>query len=272
MASWDDWITALIGGAGAYAGAQAGGPQTTTQTTQMPPEMMGQWKAYADFANQVANRPYQSGVAPMSQDQYQAMDMVRNAAGGTPEMQAGSQALQGFLGGGQQNPFMGMDNPYLKGIIQNTNDEVQNRMGTAAFSSGSFGNSGVANQTAKALADSTNALQYGQYMNSANLAENALNRTTSMIPQALNYQNQYFNNASQQLQTGAMQQAQGQNMLTDYLNYPQKQLNTMGQPLNFNTGATTTQSVPGNTTASAIGGGLLGLKIGDLWNQWGKTA
>jgi len=41
-------------------------------------------------------------------------------------------------------------------------------------------------------------------------------------------------------------------------------LDYMGKPLNFNTGSTSTQSVPGSPYASALGGGLLGLQFGNL--------
>ena len=264
MADSFDW-TSLIGPLlGGYAGYRAGGPQTQTTSTQMDPDMKNQWLAYRDFANQVANRPYTPGVAPFSQDQYQSMDQVRNLSGGGMEQQAGSAALQGFLGGGAQNPYMN-SNPYLAGIMQTTGDQIQNRMNTSAFSSGSFGNSGIGYSGAKALADSANQLQYGDYQNQANLAENALNRTASMIPQALGYQNQGLTNASALMQSGAMQQNLGQNYLTDYLNYPAKQLGYMGQPLGFNMGQTTTQQIPGNTWASALGGGLLGYQLGNAF-------
>jgi hypothetical protein len=260
-----DW-TSLIGPAiGAYAGYKAGGDTTTTQAP--PPEWMGQWNAYTNFANQVANRPYQNTVAPFSQDQYGAMDQIRRQSQGGPEQAAGSQALQGILSGANKNPYMGNDNPYMKGLIQNTNDEVQNRMGTAAFSSGSFGNSGVAGQTAKALADSTNNLQYQQYQNSANLYENQMNRQMQAVPQALNYQNQNLANSSALLQSGAMQQAQGQKTVDQWWNYPQQQLAAMGSPLGFNTGRSTTEQ--GNPYASALGGGLLGLQMAN--NLYGQT-
>lgn len=261
---WTKLIPMLMGGFGAYAGSQAGKDNTTTQTTQMNPQQQAQWDSYASFANQVANRPYQNTIVPFSQDQYEAMDKVRNASGGTQEMGLGSQALQGFLSGGQQNPFMG-DNPYLQSVIDQTNDSVQNRMGTGAFSSGSFGNAGVGQATAKALANNEGNLRYQNYQNSGNLAENALNRTASMVPQALNYQNQYFNNASQQLQTGGMQQALGQNMMNNWWQYPMQQLSIMGQPLNLGQGSTTTLTQPGNQLASTIGGGLLGLKLGSAF-------
>jgi hypothetical protein len=263
MADWTDFIAPALG---AFAGWKAGGDQTQTATNAPFPEWLGQWQGFRDFANQVANRPYQPGVAPFSQDQYAAMDQTRALAGGGPEQRAGSQALQSFLNGGNQNPYMGQ-NPYLQGIIDNTNDQVQNRMNTAAFNSGSFGNAGVGQATAKALADSSNALQFNNYQNSANLAESGLNRQASMIPQALTYQNQNLGNASALLQTGAMQQNQGQQLLSDYLNYPAKQLGFMGQPLGFNAGQTSTTSIPGNPYASALGGGLLGLQIGGAMGQ-----
>jgi hypothetical protein len=262
-----DW-TSLIGPAlGAWAGYKAGGDQTQTVQNTIPAPMMNQWQGYTNFANQLANRPYQNTVAPFTQDQYGAMDQIRAQSQGGPEQQAGSQALQSFLSGGNKNPYMG-DNPYLSGMIKRSNDEIMGRMNTGAFNSGSFGNSGVAETTAKAIGDSTNALQFANYQNSANLAESGLNRQASMIPQALTYQNQNLANSSALLQSGAMQQQQGQKTLDNWWNYPMQQLGIMGQPLGFNIGQNSTTSIPGNPWASALGGGLLGLQLG---NAMGST-
>lgn len=246
---WTDLIGPGLGLVGGYLGGQAGGPETQTRT--LPPEMMGAWNAYNQFAGQVANRPYQPGVATFSQDQYGAMDRIRQQAGGGPEQQAASGAFQNFMKGPESNP-------YLKGLVQQTQDDVQNRMGTAAFSSGSFGNSGVASQTAKALADSQN-----------NLYNSQLNTMANMIPMGNQFQQQNLNNADALFRSGSQQQTQGQNMLNDYLGYPGKQLDYMGKPLGFAQGSQTT--IPGNPYASALGGGLLGLQIGNLFNQTPTT-
>jgi hypothetical protein len=266
MADWTDWLGAGLGLAGGYMGAKAGGDQTTTTTNAPFPAWLSQWGGYNQFANTLANRPYQNTVAPFTQDQYGAMDQIRAQAGGGPEQQAGSQALRTFLSGGNQNPYIGQ-NPYLANMVNQANDQIQNRMGTAAFNSGSFGNSGVAAQTAKAIGDSTNALNFANYNQSANLAESGLNRQAQMIPQALTYQNQNLGNASALLQSGAMQQQQGQKTLDNWWNYPMQQLDIMGRPLGFNAGQTQTQNIPGNPWASALGGGLLGLQIGSAATQ-----
>lgn len=258
---WSSLISAGAGLAGSYLGAQAGGPQTTQSQTQLNPGMQGQWNAYQNFANQAAGIPYApyggSQVAGFTQDQYGAMDQVRGNAMGGPEQQAGSNALQGVL-----NATPG-SNPFLQGMINQTGDEVQNRMGSAAFGSGSFGNSGVAQQTAKGLADSANNLRYQAY-------ESDLGRKMGGIGQALNYQGQNMQNANALLQTGAMQQNQGQRYLDDargrwdeMRNYPKQQLGYLGAPLGFNTGMTQSSTQPGNRAASALGGGLLGLQIGN---------
>ncbi len=269
--SWEDILKGIMGGVGAYAGYQAGGPNTTTSQVQMDPEVKGQWQAYRDFANQVANRPYTNTIAPFTQDQYGAMDQIRNLSGGGAEQQAGSQALQAFLSGGQQNPYMGLNNPFFNSVLGKMNDETMNRMDTAAFNSGSFGNSGVATQAADAVAQNAGNLGYQQYQNSANLAENALNRTASMVPQALGYQNQGLNNASAMLQSGAMQQNLGQQMMNNWWQYPMQQLSIMGQPLGFNMGSTSSQTNQGNPWASALGGGMLGLNFGNWFNQQPTT-
>lgn len=263
--NWGSWIGPIAGAVGSYFGAQQGGPQSTTQThqTQMSPEMRGQWDAFRQFSNQAAAVPYApyggSRVAGLTEDQLSSMDQVRANAQGGSEQRAGSQALQSFLSGPQAQ------NPYLDGMLRQTQDDVQARMGQGAFSSGSFGNSGVAGQTAKALADSSNNVRYGAY-------EQDRQRQFNAIPQALAYQNQNFQNANQLLQVGAMQQNQGQRYLDDassrwqeMRDYPRQQMSFLGAPLGYNMGQTSTQSAtqPGNRWASALGGGLLGLQLGN---------
>jgi hypothetical protein len=264
---WTSLIGPALGAAGAYYGAQQGGPQTTSQTSQMNPAMQGQWNGYQQFANQAAAIPYSpyqgSQVADFTQDQYGAMDQIRQNSMGGAEQQAGSQALQGVL-----NATPG-SNPYLDGMISRTNNDVQNRMGSAAFSSGSFGNSGVAQATASGLADSANTLRFGAY-------EADMGRKMQGIGQALGYQNQNMQNSNALLQSGAMQQNQGQRYLDDarsrydeMLNYPKQQLGYLGAPLGFNGGMTNSITQPGNRAASALGGGLLGLQLGGaVANQW----
>jgi len=258
---WTSMIPAATSLLGGWLGGQAGGDQTQTTQSSVDPRMMSQWLGYSNFANQLANRPYQNTVAPFSQDQYGAMDQIRQQSMGGPEQQAGSQALRSFLSGGNQNPYMGQ-NPHLQGMINSANDQIQNRMGTGAFASGSFGNAGIAQATGKAIGDSTNALNFANYNQSANLAEQGLNRQASMIPQALTYQNQNLGNSSALLQSGAMQQQKGQRTMDNWCNYPSQQLGFMGQPLGFNMGQTSSTTMPGNPYASALGGGLLGLQIG----------
>jgi hypothetical protein len=236
----------LIGPAlGAYFGYKSGGDETRTTQTTLPPEMMGQWNAYSSLANQLAARPYQNTISPFTQDQYGAMDQIRGQAQGGPEQSAASTAFQNFMRGPAANP-------YIQGAIQKTQDQVQNRMGTGAFASGSFGNAGVAKATAEGLGNATNDLYNQQFAQMGN-----------MIPQGLAFQQQNLGNSSALLQSGAMQQAQGQKTMDNWWNYPAQQLGFMGQPLGFNMGQTSTTSIPGNPYASALGGGLLGLQMGN---------
>ena len=63
MADWSDIFQGALGLGGAYLGSRAGGDQTQTTTNAPFPEWLGQWQNFNSFANQVANRPYQSNVA-----------------------------------------------------------------------------------------------------------------------------------------------------------------------------------------------------------------
>jgi len=268
---WSSLIGPALGAAGAYYGAQQGGPQTLTSQTQMPPEMMGQWNAYRDFTNRAASVPYAANpnqsVAGFTQDQYSAMDQIRNNSMGGPEQRAGSAALQDVLRGPQGG------NPYLEGMIKKTGDDVQARMGSAAFGSGSFGNSGIAQQTAEGLANSSNQLRFQGY-------ESDRNRQMQGIGQALNYQGQNMQNSNALLQSGGIQQNQGQRYADDATarwqemrDYPRQQAQFLGAPLGFNTGQISSQTQPGNRAASAVGGGILGLQLGNAWsNAYGGMA
>jgi len=152
-------------------------------------------------------------------------------------------------------------------MIKKTGDDVQARMGSAAFGSGSFGNSGIAQQTAEGLANSSNQLRFQGY-------ESDRNRQMQGIGQALNYQGQNMQNSNALLQSGGIQQNQGQRYADDATarwqemrNYPREQAAYLGAPLGFNTGQISSQTQPGNRAASAVGGGILGLQLGNAWNN-----
>jgi len=129
--------------------------------------------------------------APWGPAQPYIMDMLARAGGAA---QVGSaptadqNAAQGEMGkwasGENMNPLLGVNNPYLQAVIDNSNTDtmrgMQPMINRANAASGSFGNSGVADAYGRQAADvmSQNALKtrYGDYQNQQNLFESDANR------------------------------------------------------------------------------------------------
>lgn len=204
----------LLGTAlGGLLGATNGSKQSGTTTTSMEP-----WK----------------GQQPYLLD---AFERARTAAN-SPLIGQGQSNYMNVLKGPTVNPMLGMDNPYLKGMIDNANSDVTRAMmpamNQANYASGSFGNSGVADTYSKNLTDaySRNAtnLRFQDYTNQQNLQQQAVNNTLGFTSNANNY---------------AAQPAQ---------NY--------AQTVQGNYGGTTTTPYYSNPLSGILGGAMVGNKIG----------
>ena len=127
-------------------------------------------------------------VAPMNLYQNTGADMMGQVAtNGTPAGNAANSAISSIADGSQANPYIGLNNPALQSVIQNSNNNIADAFarGTgaqtrAAFgSAGGFGGSAYQEQQAandktlaQQLAANTDNLNYGAYLDSANTFAN----------------------------------------------------------------------------------------------------
>ena len=183
---------------------------TSTSTTTIPPQVLARYNSVNSQAQGVAATPFQqystnpnAFVAPVNQQQYagigginQAANMAQPAFGAAEAgtFNATQQATpQGFQSGvsNYMNPFL---NTAVQGTVnqlQNVNQQQQQSMLGNAISQGAFGG------------DRAN-IGLGNLMNQQNLA---LGQTVAGM------ENQGFQNAAQNYQTGINQQLAGSNQL-----------------------------------------------------------
>lgn len=146
--------------------------QTTTQTSEPPAWAKPYFQQALGMAGNIANQPYQAYagnlVAGLTGDQQQAADMIRNQAGNTGLLDAGTGYVQSVLaGGGPRNQYAGA-NPYLDQMIANAQGDVVNQYQNATLpglmsqfnAGGAYG--GSAHQQAVNQANTTLANQLGQ--------------------------------------------------------------------------------------------------------------
>ena len=142
-------------------------------------------------------------VAPWTDQQNAAAQMIQQRAltGSGAMNQAGQwfgNALQGqynvgpVASGGQasvgNNPYAGMDNPYLNTAINRAQDDVQTRINSQFGNGNAFGNTAHQETMARELGNVSNQMRMQDYSQQQGLAENAVNR---------NWQNQQFNIGNQ---------------------------------------------------------------------------
>lgn len=124
-----DWLKLGTTLAGGLAGASGAGPQTTTTSQSLPPELQ---QLLANLVPRV-----------------QQTSPVLNAAN--------QQALDTI-----QGKYLG-SNPYLEDMVRQQQDQMQNRFGTTMMGSGAFGNANVAQQGFKAMNEAANNLRFQNY-------------------------------------------------------------------------------------------------------------
>jgi hypothetical protein len=226
------------------------GTDTSSQVTSVPDWVQPYLANYMQTSQNVANLPYTpyqgqtvAGLNPFTVQGLNAQ--AQRAVEGSPVMSAGAGELQKTLGGGYLN-----GNPYLDAIIAKAGKDITGNMTNIDARSGSFGNSGVQDMTARALADSAMNMRYGDYSQERNRMMQGL----SMAP---TYANQDYIDATALQQAGQGFQQNQQAQLTDQYQrfqeaqqYPYKQLDTLGKGLGLNFGMTTTLQTPGTSPAA----------------------
>jgi len=242
---------------------------------------------YLGRARDVANVGYTPSpnqtVGPNAA-QNTAWQAVQNRAlNGSPVQSAANSTLTNTINGG----FLG-GNPYLDSmvdkaqgdVVRNYNNVVRPGQDAAMIRSGSFGNSGLQQQTQdsdKTLQDSLGNIS--TQLRGQNYAQERQNQQ-SALSMAPTFANQDYTDANQLLQAGNQQQQFSQNAANQNYNwwqeaqqYPTSRLNVLGNAIGTVQGNSRTQTstTPGTSTAASIvGGGLTAAQIGSLLGMFGK--
>lgn len=243
----------------------------TTQNSGLPAFAMPYGAGYLQRAQQVADTPYQAytgqrvaDFSPWQQQAFQAQ--AQRAMSGSPVMNAANSQLQSTISGANLN-----GNPYLQSqidaaqgdLVRQWNNVQKPQWDASMQRSGSFGNSGIAQ--AQAMAQEGLGRNLGmigsnmRFQNYANERNNQM-QATSMAP---TFAQQDYNDISQLQQAGAAYQGQNQRLLDnaysqfmDSRQYPQQQLDVLGNALGRINGNVSTQTSPGTSTGANIIGGL----------------
>lgn len=269
------WIGALIGAVGGLMTSSGGGDSTTT-TNSVPPELSGLAGSVGQRGAEIGNQPFNpypyNTTAGFTPYQFAGMDQIANQAMGPQSLLGNAQSnLTGVLGG----DYLSQGNPYMQSIIDKTQGDVMGRMNSGAFSSGSFGNAGVGQQTAQALADSGNQLRFQNYNQERDRQMQGLGLAPGIAAA------QYM--PGQQLMgIGGTMQQQGQNELNQWQNqfnqaqqWPFQTYDAMLAPFGRNLGgSSTTQGPSSNPVSGLLGGAMLGNRLQNQWQNasggWGS--
>lgn len=227
-------------------GGGGGGGGTSTTVQEIPAELKPLASAYTSKAIGLSNQAYTpyagQRYADLNPIQYAGVGAITDRAlSGSPTIANAEANLNQVIGG--------ESNPYLDDMVRRAQESVQSGMNTAAFNSGSYGNSGVAETSAKAMGDIATQMYGGAYD-----ADQA--RRMQAIGMAPQFGNLAYQDASQLLNAGQILQDQDQNQLDfAYEQFqerqadPYKKLAAMGGVFGSNLGGTST------TTQQNQGGG-----------------
>lgn len=282
----------ILGGLGALGGLFSSGDDEVTQRQELPSFLQPYAPLYAQMGYNLSQQPFNpypfETVAPFTQDQNAAMDMVRQRSmSGSPVVNAAQQQTLNTINGDYLNPST---NPYL----QQTFDQAANRVtdafsrGTAAQTDARFARAGAFGGSAWNEAQQANQRALGDSLAgmAANIFGNNYAQERSRQQQASqfapNLAAQDYRDAEALLNVGGMQQGLGQQYLTDDYSrfqqaqqYPYQQFQTFGQIFNPALGGQSTQTMPGvSPLAGALGGAMGGLGIYNAGQQagvWGNT-
>ena len=240
-----DSATRVKPGGRLYGGGGGGGQsQSSTTKPMIPDELKPLANLYVKQAEQIAQTPWQAyngqRYADLNQSQNLGLGMVQDRAlNGSATMNNAEQNLNGFMQGGS--------NPYLDSMVNKAQGNVLANAQGAAVRSGSFGNSGIAEQAAKQMGDVATSMYGNAY------SSDQANRL-SAIGMAPTFGNAAYQDAGQLLNAGNMMQGQQQKNLDfgfqqfqDAQNNPYKQLQ--------DTGGVVGQSTGQQTTTTSSGGG-----------------
>lgn len=231
------------------------GGSDTIQQNNIPDWAVPAAQNYLNFSQQVASQPYQGydGQTVAQLNPYQTAGynaQAQRAMQGSPVSDAASSQLTDTLNGKYLN-----NNPYLDQLVGQAQGDVLSGMDVLNARSGSFGNSGIQQNTVRQLGDVSTNIRGADYANERNRQLSALGYAPSIA-------NQDYTDAQQLISAGqGFQQQEQRNLSDEYArftearDYPQQQLATLGKGLGLNFGSSTTQ--PGsNGWGQALGTGL----------------
>ena len=234
-----------------------GDDDKSTTSTNIPPWAQPYAENYLKQAQQVADLPYNpytgQSVAQLNNFQTGALNsQAQRAIQGSAVNGAAQNEVTKTLQGGYLN-----NNPYLDSIIDRAQgDVVRNSAGMEARS-GSFGNSGLQQNTARQMGDISSQIRGGDYANERNRMSNAVSQSPMIANQdyvdinALRNSGDAFRNQEQANLTDQ------ENRFNEARNYPKDQLGTLGRAIGFNFGSTSSTSGPkSNPWAQALGAAL----------------
>lgn len=248
-------VTRIEAGRLVCGGGGGGGDSTSTSTHYIPDELKPLANRYTELGLQYSNTPFQGYTgqryADLNSTQQKGIDMAtQRATNGSQTMNNAEGALNGFIHGGQQNPYLNsMVDQAQQSLARNYNMVTKPATETAMVNSGSFGNSG--------LGQIQQLQQRDLQSNMGNIATqmygNAYNTDQANKMQAINmaptFGNAAYTDASQLLNAGGIQQNQAQKnadfgyqQFQEQQNYPIKQLQAMSGVLGQTMGSTTQSS------------------------------
>jgi hypothetical protein len=222
------------------SGGGGGGSSTTVQS--IPGELKPLASAYTDKAIALSNQ----GFTPYSAQRYADLNSTQQLGIGMVQDRAlnGSQTMRNAEG--NLNQMMGgQGNPYLDAMVNKAQGSVLGNANQAQARSGSFGNSGIAEQAARQMGDVATTM-YGQAYDGDQA------RRMQAIGMAPTFGNAAYGDASQLMNAGQVMQDQKQQNLDfnyqqfqDATNLPFKQLASMAGVFGSNLGGTSTTTQNG---------------------------
>ena len=228
-----------------YGGGGSGGGGSTTTNTPDP-----RFNQLIDYATQMAGKVNSAGFTPyggqrfedMNNTQRAGIDMItQRATGGDPTMNQANETLQQTLKGGNTNP-------YLDAMVNKAQTGVMANMGALQARSGSFGNSGIAQNGAQQMGDIATQM-YGNAYNTDRANQMA---ALNLAPQ---YGNQKYTDAAQLMKAGGQVQDQAQQNKDFQYNQFQEQQNLPYKQMAAYSGLLGSAGSTGTSTTTQQGGG-----------------
>lgn len=219
-----------------------GGGGDTKTVQEVPTELKPLASAYANKAIALGNQQYQ----PYQGQRFADLNTTQNLGIGMIQDRAlnGSQTMNNAEGALNQT-ISGQQNPYLDSMVNKAQANVLGNANAAAARSGSFGNSGIAEQAARQMGDVATSMYGGAY-------ENDANRRLQAIGMAPTFGNAAYQDAQQLLGAGQMlqdQQQQGMDFnygqFQEASNLPYKQLSAMSGVFGSGLGGSSTTTSGG---------------------------